>query len=300
MSGGAETTGGGRSASKTWKAIDGFGPIARARSMAGACRRAALSWGGRLGLVDPIRCAFGIKEVRDTDLFIVSYPRSGNTWTRYVLAYLDRGVDSTIAYDEVGAIVPDAYYSAERINATPGRRIIKIHEPFLEACPRVVYVHRDYRETLVSYWLFVRRFSGYDGSFSKFLHGPIPHEHGSWKEHIRALHRRRAADPETIFEIPYHGLVTDFGGTVGRLVEWSGIGAGVDISVVQQRTTLATLADEERRGGSAFNARTGSHFYADSGKGLEWRSYWSADDMAWLARDRELVALMEGLGYHWA
>jgi Sulfotransferase domain len=297
MSGGVGTTDASRRTSRPGKVINRSGPIDRARSIAGAWRRAAMRWGGRFGLVDPIRCAFGIKEVRDTDLFIVSYPRSGNTWTRYILAYLDRGVDSTIPYDELGAIVPDAYYSAERINATRGRRIIKIHEPFLEACPRVVYVHRDYRESLVSYWLFVRRFSGYDRSFSEFLHGPIPHEHGSWKEHIRALHRRRAADPDTIFVIAYDGLVADFGGTVGRLVEWSGIGAGVDISVVQQRTTLATLADEERRGGSAFNSRTGSHFYADSGRGMEWRSYWSADDLAWLARDRELVALMESLGY---
>lgn len=280
-------------------AFPGSGTIAQARSMAGACRRAALSWGGRLGLLNPIRCAFGIEEVRDTDLFIVSYPRSGNTWTRSILAYLDRGVGSTIAYDELGEIVPDAYHHAALINAMERQRIIKIHEPFLDACPRVVYVHRDYREALVSYWLFVRRFSRYERSFSDFLRGSVPHEHGSWKEHIRALHRRRSVDPTTVFVLGYDQLVSDFAGSVSRLVDWSGIGAGVDIQAVQQRTTLATLADEERRGGSAFNARTGSHFYADCGKGLEWRSYWTASDLAWLARDREFIALMESLGYCW-
>lgn len=274
-------------------------PATRARNMAGAWRRAAVRCAGRWGIIHPIRWTFGIKEIRETDLFVTSYPRSGNTWVRYILAYLQRGVQQPISMNELGVLVPDAYHSVELINATQGPRLIKTHEPFLEACPRVVYIHRDYREAAVSYWLFMRRLTGYRGCFSEFLRGSIPHQHGSWKEHALALRRRCSSDPGTIFVVPYDSIVNDFVGTVGRLVAWSGIGEGVDVADVRRRTTLHALSEGERRQGSQFNARTGTNFFADSGEGTGWRAHWTAEDLAWLARDRELLGLMESLGYRW-
>jgi len=272
-------------------------PLSRIGRLASRGRRDLLAWAGRRGLVEPLRWRFGLREIRRSDLFLVSYPRSGNTWMRFILGYLIRGVDTALDWSSLERIAPDIYKGVDRVNSLAGPRIIKIHEPLLDACPRVVYVHRDPREALVSYWFFVRRLVDYREPFSRFLRGPIPSEHGSWKEHLRACRRRIASGPDSIHVIAYRDLRADFAGTVGKAVSWSGLGEGVDLEEVRKRTTLPTLAAEERRASVGLGERPGRSFFADIGEGLDWRSHWSAADLAWLARDRALMRLMDEFGY---
>lgn len=279
----------------------GCGPesaiVDRVRGVARRQARTVIAWAGRRGLVRPLWWLCGIEQVRDVDLFIASYPRSGNTWTRYVIAYLQLGTDRPLRHDEVAAVAFDAYHHTDRINATEGRRIVKIHQPLLDACPRVIYVHRDIREALVSYWFFARRRHGYTDSFSRFIRGPIPHQHGSWKEHMTACRRRMETDPESILVVRYRDLLERFPETVRRIADWSGIGRGVDPEAVRRLTMLETMADEERKAGSLLPNRDGGYFFDDRGAGHRWRDYWSADDLAWLARDRTLMRLLEEFGY---
>ena len=269
------------------------GPLCRR----GRLHRALITAAAPLGLLNPIESLFGIARVLPDDTFVVSYPRSGNTWTRYILAYLLRGTSEPLDPHTVNAIAPDAYLSPHLINASSGRRLIKIHEPWLAHCPRVIYIHRDCRESLVSYWHFVRRSQRYAGTFSEFLRSGIPSTHGSWKRHMLAMRRRVAADPATIHVIRYDDLVGRFHETVAGLADWIGLGRDVDLEAVRRLTTPEALEAGERLHGSQFRTAHGVSFYADRGKGAAWQACWSAGDLAWLARDRRLAAIMDELGY---
>ena len=264
----------------------------------GRLHRAVVTAASAIGLVNPIEAICGIDKVLPDDTYVVSYPRSGNTWTRYILSYLVRGTEATLDPQAVNDIVPDAYVHSATINAQSHRRLIKIHEPFLDKCPRVICVHRDYRESLVSYWHFIRRSEGYAGSFSAFLRSGIPGRHGGWKRHIHAMWRRQETDPATIHVIRYTDLVGNFEETVAGLVDWSGIGMGVNLATVQRLTAMEAVAGGEQKYVGHFRRKSGESFFVDRGKGTDWRSCWSSADLAWLARDRELVAIMEQLGYH--
>lgn len=263
----------------------------------GRLHRAVVAVAAPLGLLNPISSLLGITRVLPDDTYVASYPRSGNTWTRYILAYLLKGTEAALGPHDVNAVVPDAYISAGMINARSGGRLIKSHEPFLEHCPRVIYVHRDCRESLVSYWHFVRRTERYGGNFSEFLRSRIPSRHGSWKRHMLAMRRRMAADSSTIHVIRYDDLIGRFRETVAQLVDWSGIGHGVDLDAVGRLTSPEALESGERIHGSCFRAECGLSFFVDRGKGADWRACWSGADLAWLARDRELAAIMEEYGY---
>jgi hypothetical protein len=263
----------------------------------GRLHRAVVTVASAVGWVNPIEAFCGIDDVLADDTYVVSYPRSGNTWTRYILAYLVRGTESMLDPEAVNAIVPDAYVHSAIVNAQSQRRLIKIHEPFMEACPRVICVHRDYRETLVSYWHFIRRSERYAGSFSAFLRSGIPGRHGGWKGHIRAMWRRQKADPTTIHVIRYADLVGNFPEAVAGLVAWSGIGRGADLAAVQRLTAMETVAGGEKAYVGHFRRISGESFFVDRGKGADWMACWSPEDLAWLARDRELMAIMEQLGY---
>ncbi len=104
------------------------------------------------------------------DVFIVSYPRSGNTWVRFLLANLKADVDRPIDFVEMERLVPDIHVTDywERMRKMPPGRLIKSHMLFDKRYKRVIYVVCDGRDVMVSYYhLHCPR--NYPLSFLEFL-----------------------------------------------------------------------------------------------------------------------------------
>lgn len=94
---------------------------------------------------------YGLHQILPDDIYIASFPRSGNNWTRYILAYLRSRSSSPLDARSINLLAPDIYQRLEIVNSQRTNRLIKIHAPVLDDCPRVIAVHRDPREALVSY-----------------------------------------------------------------------------------------------------------------------------------------------------
>jgi len=82
------------------------------------------------------------------DLFLVSYPKSGNTWLRYLFGHYLSGEKSP----DVTRIIPDIYKDLDKLAELKPPRYIKSHEPFCPEYPRVIYIVRDGRDVAVSYY----------------------------------------------------------------------------------------------------------------------------------------------------
>ena len=96
--------------------------------------------------------------VRRDDTFIVSYPRSGNTWTRFLLANL-LYADRTVTFGNIEELIPDAEAQSSRhMKRVPSPRIIKSHQYFDHRYPRVLYIVRDPRDVVLSYYNFSRKY----------------------------------------------------------------------------------------------------------------------------------------------
>src|SRR6201993_2221688 len=77
-------------------------------------------------------------EVFDDDTFIVSYPRSGNTWTRFLIANLLHP-EEPATFVNIGRLVPDAEIQSSRyMRGVPSPRVIKSHTYFDPRYPRVI------------------------------------------------------------------------------------------------------------------------------------------------------------------
>src|SRR5215831_7110332 len=74
------------------------------------------------------------------DAFIASYPRSGNTWLRFVL--FDVLVSGQISgFDEVNHIIPEVGLHISGYPLLPGRgRLIKTHEPYQKEYRKAIYL----------------------------------------------------------------------------------------------------------------------------------------------------------------
>ena len=64
------------------------------------------------------------------DIFVTSYPRSGNTWTRFLISNLVYQ-DEPSTFANIEARVPEIYFNSDRYMRTLVRpRLLKSHECF--------------------------------------------------------------------------------------------------------------------------------------------------------------------------
>lgn len=84
------------------------------------------------------------------DVFLTSYPRSGNTWTRFLVGNLVH-TEQAVTFLNVERLVPDMYKHSDRyLRRLPRPRILKSHEVFDPRYKRVIYIVRDPRDVAVS------------------------------------------------------------------------------------------------------------------------------------------------------
>jgi hypothetical protein len=123
------------------------------------------------------------------DTFIVSYPKSGNTWTRFLignLVYSD-GVD----FSNINRLVPDPGDLSRRyLKGLHRPRILKTHQTFDPRYMKVICVVRDPRDVVLSEYHFDIKRRAIDEGFriehfvARFVAGEVNHEYGSWGENV--------------------------------------------------------------------------------------------------------------------
>src|SRR5260370_4812513 len=96
-------------------------------------------------------------DVWPDDVFILSYPKSGHTWTRFLidnLVYPKTPAD----FSNINRLTPDPEALSKReLARMPRPRIIKSHQYFDPRYKRVIYVVRDPRDVALSQFHFHRK-----------------------------------------------------------------------------------------------------------------------------------------------
>jgi hypothetical protein len=125
------------------------------------------------------------------DTFLVSYPRSGNTWTRFLIANLMYPAEN-VTFANIERLIPDTSSQSSRaLKRTPRPRIIKTHHYFDHRCRKVIYIVRDPRDVALSYYDFHRKYRQIEDNYPleswvrDFVEGKlISADWGSWGENV--------------------------------------------------------------------------------------------------------------------
>ncbi len=167
-------------------------------------------------------------QVRADDTFIVSYPRSGNTWLRFLVANLIHPAVK-VDYTNIESMVPDIYVSPEiGLRAMSGPRILKSHEAFDPRYRRVVYAVRDPRDVIVSQFTTLRRLRGdlvedsFEGFVDRQFAGEFDAWFGSWSANVNSWIHHDKVDLDLLV-VKYEDLRSDTLAVAAKLAAFLGI-----------------------------------------------------------------------------
>ena len=135
------------------------------------------------------------------DTFIVSYPKSGNTWTRFLVASLIHN-EEPMTFLKADRVIPTIDSQSRKFfKSMPRPRVIKSHFPFDQTYRRVVYIVRDPKDVAVSQYHYQIKRNVLDENFPidqwipEFVAGNAC-PYGSWGENVGSWLAARHDHPD--------------------------------------------------------------------------------------------------------
>lgn len=203
-------------------------------------------------------------EVRPDDIWIVSYPKCGTTWTLEMIWMLNNDLNYETAttvslnarhqYPELNTLMemdwPGFGDSLELTAAAESPRLIKTHLPVAllpkqlwTVRPRIVYVARNAMDTAVSFYHHYRHIQGYEGTFDDFMEIFLADEvvYSPFHSHIVSFWNLR--DEENLFFVTYEEMKTGLFDVLQRAARF----LGKSYTVEQLRTLEMHLSFDVMR-----------------------------------------------------
>lgn len=148
------------------------------------------------------------------DIFLTSYPRSGNTWTRFLVGNLVH-TEEAVTFLNVERLVPDMYKHGDYyMRHLPRPRILKSHEVFDPRYKKIIYIVRDPRDVAISnyHWEMKQRAVKDGVPIEEFLPywigGKVWDRLGNWGDHVTSWLSTRGDRPEFVM-LRYEDLIED-------------------------------------------------------------------------------------------
>ncbi|XP_072237361.1 sulfotransferase family 5A, member 1 [Leuresthes tenuis] len=188
-----------------------------------------ISFPGHLHTQDSLQLALKC-QFQDTDILIVSYPKSGTTWMQEIVTLVtnrgDPHVSQTVPNWTRAPWLEQYYCTATLKASSTTPRLLTTHLPHHLLGPalqgskaRIIYVSRNPKDVVVSFYHFhkMANFLPETGSFpeflNRFLDGTL--HYGSWFDHIKGWTSQAAA--LNLLHITYEEMSMDLNGTIKKV-----------------------------------------------------------------------------------
>ncbi len=232
-------------------------------------------------------------EIFPNDVFLVSYPKSGNTWVRFLLGnYLTGGhCDFTNFY----LVIPDVHFvpkASDEVRPEPppllfqAPRFVKSHMSYLPEYQQVIYIVRDGRDVAVSYYFHNIKYKKIDPSrtFAEFLtdfNAGTVDRFSSWGCHVNSWLDQKQ---DQILVVKYEDLKQNPALQLERILQFAGVEsdservrAAVELSSFER---MQNLEREQHNSYQGFAISDPQMRFMRSGTSGEAEAFFDADLMA--------------------
>ena len=239
-------------------------------------------------------------DVFDDDVFLVSYPKSGNTWVRFIIGNL---LYKDFNFANMESLIPDIYVvSNQELKKVHRPRILKSHEYFDPRYKKIILIVRDPRSVAVSYYyhLMKKKKITNETKFSDFLQDFVKgnlDSFGNWKQNVESWYC--TLNDSNMLLVKYEDLKKDVRHELKRIISFLNLKVREeDISRAIKKSTFESMRSDEIRNQekAVVLKKTNKNIYfIRSGKIDEWKSYFSETDLNLIYK--EFGETMKKLGY---
>ncbi|XP_076837690.1 amine sulfotransferase-like [Brachyhypopomus gauderio] len=173
-------------------------------------------------------------DVRDSDIFVITYPKSGTIWLQQILSLMEAKGDVTGTQDKMTSErIPwiELIGSEEGFVSSPSPRLRVSHLQYKfmplglrEGKCKVIYVARNPKDVLVSYYHFhnyaamLETPKDFNDFFEKFMKGQV---YGNcWFEHVKTWYSHR--NEMDFLYLTYEEMIQDLQSAVEKICTFLG------------------------------------------------------------------------------
>jgi len=219
---------------------------------------------------------------KDDDIYIVSFPRSGNTWVRFFLANLikyDKG--ELLDFNRLEDIIPDLHKNKNVDNKYSFKeipRIMKSHSKFIKEYKRVIYIVRNPKDVMVSYFYYTR-YGLLNKEIESFENFVKDKKKGilAWKEHVNSW------EGKTGVIIRYEDLLENAYTNFKLICDYIGIPdyCYKNIKGAIEKSSFDTMSKIEEKKGMPYLKNNEFRFIRE-GRSEIWKDYFSPSLNNWV------------------
>ena len=228
-------------------------------------------------------------EIQKKQIILSSYPKSGNTWLKFILSYLYAKNETNITLINIDKIIPGVMpawkylFTKKYLNPS----VFKSHSSYNSSNNKCknIYIIRDPRDVYISYYYFLGGAKNLK-HFSWFI-ANYEFPYGRWSDHVRSWIQHQNKDNIAI--VKYEDMILDI---------------NYELDKVLKKLSLPSTKNERMRAieNSTFEnlkmnaAKAGNNYFFRKGTSCQWVNSYSNYAKEQFCKFED-ISLLQELGY---
>jgi hypothetical protein len=190
------------------------------------------------------------RNLSPADVFVASYPKSGVTWTRFVLFEILSGLPA--GFKTTNQLMTGVGKHTKGLRLLPeGGRLIGTHEQYRKNYKRAIYLVRDAREVVLSEFAFLTALDYFRGDLDQYISTFLftcgsAYGYGPWQRHVSSWLDSPIAENGNLLVVRYEDMRQDPVPWFARMAEFLGVDVDLEkIKIAVENNSIQKMREKE-------------------------------------------------------